>query len=76
MLIFAFASRGLSIIMVPSERPEVLDVSDRVLIIGEGESRGDFANDGLTQEYIPTAAIGADTEGKTPLRILNLSFAM
>jgi len=57
-LMFALAKRGVSIIMVSSELPEVLGVSDRVLVIGEGELRGDFANDGLTQEHILTAAIG------------------
>jgi D-xylose transport system ATP-binding protein len=43
--------------MVSSEMPEVLGISDRVLVIGEGELRGDFINDGLTQEDILTAAI-------------------
>jgi len=43
--------------MVSSELPEVLGISDRVLVIGEGELRGDFVNDGLTQEDILSAAI-------------------
>ncbi len=51
-LMFQLAQRGMSIIMVSSELPEVLGVSDRVLVIGEGELRGDFINDGLTQEDI------------------------
>jgi D-xylose transport system ATP-binding protein len=58
-LMFALAKRGVSIIMVSSELAEVLGVSDRVLVIGEGQLRGDFANDGLTQEHILSAAIGA-----------------
>ena len=49
----------MSIIVVSSELAEVLGVSDRVLVIGEGQLRGDFINDGLTQEHILTAAIGA-----------------
>lgn len=56
-LIFQLARRGVSIIVVSSELPEVLGLSDRVLVIGEGELRGDFANEGLTQEDILTAAI-------------------
>ncbi len=56
-LIFELAKRGMSIVMVSSELPEVLGISDRVLVIGEGELRGDFVNDGLTQEHILTAAI-------------------
>lgn len=56
-LIFELAKRGMAIVMVSSELPEVLGISDRVLVIGEGELRGDFVNDGLTQERILTAAI-------------------
>ncbi len=60
-LIFALARTGAAVIMVSSEMPEVLGISDRVLVIGEGELRGDFVNDGLTQEQVLSAAI-------TPLR--------
>jgi len=56
-LIFELAKTGMAIIVVSSELPEVLGLSDRVLVIGEGEVRGDFVNDGLTQEQILTAAI-------------------
>jgi D-xylose transport system ATP-binding protein len=64
-LMFALAKRGVSIIMVSSELPEVLGVSDRVLVIGEGELRGDFVNDGLTQEHILTAAIASNASNAT-----------
>jgi D-xylose transport system ATP-binding protein len=57
-LMMALVGEGVSIIMVSSELPEVLGVSDRVLVIGEGHLRGDFINDGLTQEMVMTAAIG------------------
>ncbi|WP_419730950.1 xylose ABC transporter ATP-binding protein [Lichenicola sp.] len=57
-LMFALVREGMSIIMVSSELPEVMGISDRVLVIGEGELRGDFINDDtLTQERIMTAAI-------------------
>ncbi len=56
-LIMALARTGAAIIMVSSEMPEVLGISDRVLVIGEGELRGDFVNDGLTQEQVLSAAI-------------------
>jgi D-xylose transport system ATP-binding protein len=56
-LIFQLAKAGMAIVMVSSELPEVLGISDRVLVIGEGQLRGDFVNDGLTQERILTAAI-------------------
>ncbi|MBE7212407.1 MAG: ATP-binding cassette domain-containing protein, partial [Gluconacetobacter diazotrophicus] len=57
-LMFALVKAGMSIIMVSSEMPEVLGISDRVLVIGEGELRGDFINDEtLTQERVLAAAI-------------------
>jgi len=43
--------------MVSSELSEVLGVSDRVLVIGEGQLRGDFINQDLTQEQVLAAAL-------------------
>ncbi|MFS9598984.1 D-xylose ABC transporter ATP-binding protein, partial [Klebsiella variicola] len=51
------AAEGVAIIMVSSELAEVLGVSDRVLVIGEGQLRGDFINQGLTQEQVLAAAL-------------------
>jgi D-xylose transport system ATP-binding protein len=57
-LMFELVKQGLSIIMISSELPEVLGISDRVLVMGEGKLRGDFVNEGLTQEKVMTAALG------------------
>jgi len=57
-LMLELAAQGISIIMVSSELAEVLGVSDRVLVMGEGKLRGDFVNQGLTQEMVLAAAIG------------------
>ncbi|WP_207459293.1 xylose ABC transporter ATP-binding protein [Azospirillum sp. SYSU D00513] len=59
-LIHELAAEGMAIIMISSELPEILGISDRVIVIGEGELRGDFANENLTQETIMTAAIRTD----------------
>jgi D-xylose transport system ATP-binding protein len=56
-LMGALAATGVSIIMVSSELAEVLGVSDRVLVIGEGQLRGDFINQDLTQEQVLAAAL-------------------
>ncbi|HEX5343232.1 MAG TPA: D-xylose ABC transporter ATP-binding protein [Duganella sp.] len=56
-LIFNLAKEGMSIIMVSSELAEVLGISDRVLVIGEGKLRGDFVNDNLSQETVLAAAL-------------------
>ncbi len=53
------ASQGVSIIMVSSELPEVINMSDRVLVIGGGTVRGDLDRHEVTQEKIMTYA----TEG-------------
>jgi D-xylose transport system ATP-binding protein len=58
-LIFELAAQGVSIILVSSEMPEVLGMADRVLVMGEGRLRGDFINQGLTQEQVLAAAIDA-----------------
>jgi D-xylose transport system ATP-binding protein len=57
-LMLELAAQGISIIMVSSELAEVLGVSDRVLVMGEGKLRGEFVNQGLTQEMVLAAAIG------------------
>ncbi|KPW11058.1 Xylose import ATP-binding protein XylG [Pseudomonas syringae pv. atrofaciens] len=56
-LMGALAAEGVSIIMVSSELAEVLGVSDRVLVIGDGQLRGDFINHDLTQEQVLAAAL-------------------
>ena len=56
-LIAELAKQGVAVIMVSSELAEVLGVSDRVLVIGEGKLRGDFVNQDLTQEMVLAAAI-------------------
>ncbi|SHG73607.1 D-xylose ABC transporter ATP-binding protein [Massilia sp. CF038] len=56
-LMFELATQGMAIIMVSSELAEVLGISDRVLVMGEGKLRGDFINDGLTQETVLAAAL-------------------
>lgn len=58
-LMFALVKQGASIIMVSSELAEVLGVSDRVLVIGEGKLRGNFVNKDLTQEIVLAAALDA-----------------
>lgn len=56
-LMFELAAQGVAILMVSSELQEVLGISDRVLVMGEGRLRGNFINDGLTQEQVLAAAL-------------------
>jgi D-xylose transport system ATP-binding protein len=43
---------GMSIIMISSELPEVLAMSDRVVVVANGKITGILDNDGLAQEAI------------------------
>ncbi|MBV7275136.1 xylose ABC transporter ATP-binding protein [Clostridiaceae bacterium UIB06] len=63
-LMFKLVKMGISIIMVSSELPEVLGISDRVLVMHEGEIKGDFDNIDLTQETIMQCAIGGNGNGR------------
>ncbi|MFL9877327.1 D-xylose ABC transporter ATP-binding protein [Herbaspirillum rhizosphaerae] len=64
-LISELARQGVAVIMVSSELAEVLGVSDRVLVIGEGKLRGDFVNQDLTQEMVLAAAINQSPQHRT-----------
>ena len=57
-LINKFKQDGLSIIIVSSEMPEVLGMSDRILVMREGRISGEFSREDATQEKILAAAIG------------------
>lgn len=61
-LIFKLAKQGLSIIMVSSELPEVLGISDRVLVMNEGRIVANLDNEGLTQEMIMSYSVGKKNE--------------
>lgn len=57
-LINEFKSRGLSVILVSSEMPEVLGMSDRILVMHEGTITAELSRDEATQEKIMAAAVG------------------
>lgn len=50
--------RGVAIIMVSSELPEVLGMSDRILVVHEGKITGEVDGSAATQEHIMTLATG------------------
>ncbi|WP_159588963.1 sugar ABC transporter ATP-binding protein [Chelativorans xinjiangense] len=51
-------AEGLSIIMVSSEIPEVLGMSDRVIVMREGRIAGEYTREGLDAEMLVRAAAG------------------
>lgn len=50
--------RGVAIIMVSSELPEVLGMSDRIVVVHEGKISGELSSQEATQENIMTLATG------------------
>ena len=52
------AAQGLGVILISSDLPEVLAMSDRVLVMREGRQMGSFKKAEATQETVMTAAMG------------------
>lgn len=57
-LIFQLARQGVAIVMVSSELPEILSMSDRLLVLHEGKISGEYVNDNITQTEILRCAAG------------------
>lgn len=52
--------KGLSIIIVSSEMPEILGLSDRILVIHNHKITGEFTGEEATQEKIMRCAVGGN----------------
>ena len=65
-MISDLAAQGLGIILISSDLPEVLAMSDRVLVMREGRQMGIFSRAEATQEVIMTAAMGQPREAGAP----------
>jgi ribose transport system ATP-binding protein len=57
-LMLALLARGVGIVMVSSELPEVLGMSHRVLVVREGRIRGEFARGAATPAAVMALATG------------------
>ena len=51
------AAEGAAVIVISSELPEILSVSDRILVMRRGRISGEFENRELTQEMIMSKAV-------------------
>ncbi len=59
-LINALTARGLAVILTSSELPELIGVSDRILMMREGRIAGEFSRGTATQERLIAAALGQE----------------
>ncbi|QNK86714.1 xylose ABC transporter ATP-binding protein [Sporosarcina sp. resist] len=57
-IINELANQGVGIVIISSELPEVLGMSDRIIVMAEGEITGEFLREEATQEKIMTCATG------------------
>ena len=61
-LLSELAGRGLAIVMISSELPEVLGMADRVLVVFEGRITAELDRADATAESVMSAATGAPPE--------------
>jgi ribose transport system ATP-binding protein len=57
LLMNRLAEQGKSIIMISSELPEVLGMSDRVIVLNEGSKKGELSREMATPEAVMNMAI-------------------
>ncbi len=61
-LIYNLAASGKCVIMISSELPEIIGMSDRVIVMHEGDISGELMRDELDQETLVTYATGNKNE--------------
>jgi rhamnose transport system ATP-binding protein len=61
-LMSQLAAEGMAILMISSELPEVLGMSDRILVMREGHLTGEFSRERATPELIMQAATAVVSE--------------
>ena len=54
------ANQGMAVMMISSDLPEILGLSDRIMVMHEGKLQGILENEGLTQEKIMSVAYGEE----------------
>ncbi len=61
-IINELAGEGVSIILVSSELPEVINMCDRIYVMGEGRIKGEIGQAEFSQERIMDYAAGRETD--------------
>lgn len=63
--ISSLAEEGIAIILISSELPEILGMSDRILVFHDGTITGEFTREDATQENIMKYATGTHNQEAT-----------
>jgi ABC-type sugar transport system ATPase subunit len=64
-LMHRLAADGVAILMISSELPEIIHMSDRVLVMRQGRIAGELAHDEATQEAVMALATGISADAQT-----------
>lgn len=56
-----WTAQGIAILLITSEMPELLTLSDRIVVLHRGHCAGEFSREQATPERILTAAMGLDS---------------
>jgi L-arabinose transport system ATP-binding protein len=56
-IIYTLAERGVAVVMVSSELPEVLGVADRIIVMRQGRISAEFSRQDATEERVIQAAL-------------------
>ena len=67
-LVFQLAKEGLAILLISSDLPEVLSMSDRVLVMREGAIAAQLPRAEATQERVMRIATGVDAGTNPPIQ--------
>jgi rhamnose transport system ATP-binding protein len=54
------AAKGVAVIVISSDLPEVLSLADRVLVMREGRLVGEFPGEAATEQSVMRVAVGAE----------------
>ena len=61
LLINELAASGLAVVVISSELPELMGISDRIITICEGVLTGEISKEEATQEKLLTAATNSNS---------------
>ncbi|HML22262.1 MAG TPA: sugar ABC transporter ATP-binding protein [Aggregatilinea sp.] len=66
-LLDELANQGIAIILISSELPEILGLSDRIYVMQNGRIRGEFSREEATEEKILALALGDNLSANSGL---------
>jgi ABC-type sugar transport system ATPase subunit len=61
-IIRGLAGEGVGVLLISSELPEVLELSDRILVMRQGRIAADLDGDGATEESVMAHAVGGGSD--------------